>query len=543
LQTESATVSALLNNRQILDLPLNGRSFTQLLTIQPGATATAPNLAAGAAYNARANTSVSVNGSQTGNNSYLVDGMYNKGLWLNNLVIVPTIDSIQEVRVLASNFSAEYGDAAGSVTVVQSKSGTNQYHGSAYEFLRNDKLDANQFFNNRGGVAKPPFRRNEFGGTFGGSIKHNKTFYFVDYQGIRLSQPVTNVSTVPTLSQRNMLATGNFSALGTQIYDPTATGDNGARLPFAGNQIPLARLDPAAIKLINLVPLPQIASNTRNYTFVAPLTQRTDQFDIRMDHNFGAADRLFAKFSYDNSDRSSPGALPPASNPGVPIGAYLTGGLTTTFRNWAAGLNYIKTFGTNIVNETRLGAVRWNNYLLPPGLPFATASALGIPGINITQKTGGLPGFTISGFQTIGDNSTFPENSQTVSYQLEDILTTVKGSHTLKFGGRYLRHVFDGYSAFPVRGTYDFNGQFTRQVGSTTAATALADFALGASDAISRAYLPGPFGMRFYGAAAFAEDTWRVTRKLTLTLGLRYEIQSPPYEVHDRWANFNVVAG
>ena len=153
LQSESATISALLNNRQILDLPLNGRSFTQLLTIQPGASATAPNLATGAAYNMRANTSVSVNGSQTGNNSYLVDGMYNKGLWLNNLVIVPTIDSIQEVRVLASNFSAEYGDVAGSVTVVQSKSGTNQYQGSAYEFLRNRALDSRSFF-----AASTPWR-------------------------------------------------------------------------------------------------------------------------------------------------------------------------------------------------------------------------------------------------------------------------------------------------------------------------------------------------------------------------------------------------
>src|SRR5438094_2402777 len=259
LQTESATVSALLNNRQILDLPLNGRSFTQLLTIQPGATAVAPNLATGAAYNARANTSVSVNGSQTGNNSYLVDGMYNKGLWLNNLVIVPTIDAIQEVSVLASNFSAEDGDAAGSVTVVQSKSGTNAFHGSAYEFLRNDKLDANTFFNNRASVAKPPFRRNEFGGTIGGPIRQNKTFFFSDYQGIRLSQPVTSVSTVPTLAQRNMIMTGNFSALGTQIYDPAnpIPGPDGSltRAPFPGIQIPVSSLDPAAITLLNLVPL------------------------------------------------------------------------------------------------------------------------------------------------------------------------------------------------------------------------------------------------------------------------------------------------
>src|SRR5213594_1067875 len=237
LQTESATVSALLNNQQILDLPLNGRSFTQLLTIQPGATATAPNLAAGAAYNARANTSVSVNGSQTGNNGFLVDGMYNKGLWLNNLVIVPTIDSIQEVRVMASNYSAEYGDAAGGVTVAQSKSGTNQYHGTLYEFLRNDKLDANTFFNNRGAIAKSAFHRNEFGGTYGGHIRRDKTFFFADYQGIRIVQPSTSTSTIPTLAQRDMIRTGNFAALGTQVFDPftVVPGANNTqtRAPFA----------------------------------------------------------------------------------------------------------------------------------------------------------------------------------------------------------------------------------------------------------------------------------------------------------------------
>ena len=547
LQTESATVSALLNNRQILDLPLNGRSFTQLLTIQPGATATAPNLAAGAAYNARANTSVSVNGSQTGNNSYLVDGMYNKGLWLNNLVIVPTIDSIQEVRVLASNFSAEYGDAAGSVTVVQSKSGTNAYHGSAYEFLRNNKLDANTFFNNRAGVARPPFRRNEFGGTVGGPIRQNRTFLFSDYQGIRLSQPVTNVSTVPTLAQRNMITTGNFSGLGIQIYDPanviTQPDGSFTRAPFPGNQIPVSRLDPAAIKLLNLVPLPQTSTATRNFTYVAPTTQRTDQFDVRLDQNFGASDRLFGKFSYDSTDRSLPGSLPAPENSGVPIGKYLTGGFTTTFRNWAVALDYTKVISSNIVNESRVGGVRWNMYLTTSGMPFTTATALGIPGINISNKTGGLPGFAISGLATIGDASTFPENSQTVTYQYEDILSVTKGSHSLKFGGRYLRHVFNGYSAFPVRGNYDFNGQFTRQVGTTTAATAIADFALGSPDAISRAYLAGTFGMRFYGLAGFAEDTWRATKNLTLSLGLRYEIQSPPYEVHDRWANFDVKTG
>ena len=176
--------------------------------------------------------------------------------------------------------------------------------------------------------------------------------------------------------------------------------------------------------------------------------------------------------------------------------------------------------------------------------PFATAAALGMPGINISDNSGGLPGFTISGgYATIGDAGTFPEFSRTISYQYEDMLSIVKSSHSLKFGARYLRHVFNGYSAFPTRGTYTFNGQFTRQMGSSTAATALSDFALGAPDTINRGYFPGVFGIRFPMFATFVEDTWRVSNRLTLNLGLRYELQGSPYEVHDRWANFNVVTG
>jgi hypothetical protein len=474
--------------------------------------------------------------------------MYNKELWLNGLVIVPPIDAIQEVRVMSSNFSAEYGDAAGAVTVAQSKSGTNEFHGSMYEFLRNDRLDANTFFNNRQGVAKTAFRRNEFGGTVGGPIQRDKTFFFGDYQGIRRRQPSTSISTLPTLAQRDMIRTGNFSALGQQIYDPLTlvpgTGGTQVRAPFAGNVIPSNRIDPVAVKLINLLPSPTSTATTRNYTYVDRTTQRTDQFDVRLDRNIGSADRLFFKYSYDNTLTSSPGSIPAPSNAGVPIGKYVTGGSKTIMKNWAVAVNFTKVIGTNIVNETRLGAVRWNFGLLTEGMPYATAQALGMPGINISDNSGGLPGFTISGgYATIGDASTFPEFSRTVSYQYENITSIVRSSHTVKFGARYLRHVFNGYSAFPTRGTYTFNGQFTRQMGASTAATALSDFALGAPDTINRGYFPGVFGIRFPMFATFIEDTWRVNNRLTLNLGLRYEIQGSPYEVHDRWANFNVVTG
>jgi len=537
LQTEDATVSSLVSNQQIVEMPLNGRTFTQLITLMPGTTATAPALTVGGNYNLRANTSVSVNGSQTGNNTYLIDGMYDKGLWLNNLVIVPTIDSIQDQRVMSSNFSAQYGDSAGGVTVVQTKSGTNEFHGSLYEFLRNDKLDANTFFNNKAGAAKPTLRRNEFGGTIGGPIRKDKTFIFGDYQGIRLAQPTTTISSIPTAAQQVMVKSGNFSAFPTQIFDPNNVV-GGLRQAFPGNIIPASRLDPAAVKLFGFLPAPTSSAATQNYVFTGPGRQQTDQFDVRGDQNFGQSDRLFLKYSYDQTSRPSPGSIPAPSS--AQMGPYLTGGSTVNFANWAAAANYVKVFSPTIVNETRLGAVRWNFGFHPTGTPFTPAAALGIPGINTTDNSGGLPGYTLSNPSfTIGDASTFPEFSRTITYQYEDILSIVKGSHTVKMGARYLRNDFNGFSAFPTRGTYTFTGQFTGQINKTSSATSLADFALGAGSVISRGDLSGVFGMRFYEFAAFAEDTWRVNNQLTVNVGLRYGTQSPPYEVHNRWANFD----
>jgi outer membrane receptor protein involved in Fe transport len=193
-----------------------------------------------------------------------------------------------------------------------------------------------------------------------------------------------------------------------------------------------------------------------------------------------------------------------------------------------------------MVNEVRLGAVRWNQYISPLGNSLATATAVGVPGININDKSGGLPSFAISGFRNIGDASTYPENSQTTSFQYEDVLTVVRNSHTLKFGGQYVRHRFNGFSAFPTRGTFDFNGQFTRQIGTTVTATALSDWALGTPSGITRNVLVGTFGMRFYNLNAFFDDSWRVNNRLTLNFGVRYELLTPPYEVYDRWSNFNI---
>jgi hypothetical protein len=549
LQSQTAMVSSLVTNEQIVEIPLKGRTFTNLVLLGPGAYAGSSGNLTTSPYAMRGDVNISVNGSSAQNNSYFIDGMVNRNLWLSTLIMVPTVDAIQEMRVLTSNYSAEYGMAAGAVTIVQTKSGSNRWRGSLYEFFRNDKLDANTFFNNRAGVQRPAFRRNEFGGTFGGPIRRDKTFFFADYQGIRVRQPLPVVSTIPTLAQREMVRTGDFSGLGVPIFDPATTRTvNGVvvRDPFPGNRIPAERLDPAAIRLINLLPNPTSPSIDRNFVFNPRINQRTDQFDTRLDQNLGTSDRLFFKYSYDNTNLVTPGLLPVGGNAGnLPLGDFLSAGganlaTTTPLVNQSGTFNYVKVFSPNVVNEARVGVVRWNQSINPLGNAFDTASAIGIPGININDKSGGLPALNITGYQVIGDSSTFPEISRTTSFQYEDILTMIRGAHTVKAGAVYVRHRFNGFSAFPTRGDYTFNGQFTRQIGATGAQTALADFALGAPANINRNILVGTFGMRFFNLGAFVDDTWRVNQRLTLNYGLRYELQAPPHEVYDRWSNLDI---
>lgn len=525
VQSQTAAVSSLVTNEQMVEMPLNGRTFTSLVLLSPGSYAGSSGNLTTSPYAMRGNVNYSVNGSSAQNNSYLIDGMVNRNLWLSTLIMVPTVDSIQEFRVLTSNYSAEYGVAAGAITVVQTRSGTNSWHGSLYEFFRNDKLDANTFFNNRSGIEKPSFRRNEFGGTFGGPIRRDRTFFFTDYQGIRIRQPRSTVSTIPSLEQRQMIRTGDFSGFGATIYDPetTTAGPAGTpvRTPFPGNRIPRERLDPAAIALVNLLPDPTLSGTTRNFVSNPKIEQRTDQFDVRIDQNVGSADRLFVKYSFDDTNLLTPGLLPSREGSGISISPYLSadGALTgtlTPLRNQSGTLNYVKVLSPNVINEARAGIIRWNQHISPLGSGLNTATEAGIPGININDKSGGLPALLITGYAVIGDNSTFPEDSASTSYQVEDVFTLIRGAHTVKAGGLYVHHRFNGFSAFPTRGDFSFNGQFTRQAGASGSQTALADFALGALSGSTRNVLSGTFGMRFFNAAAFVEDSWRVSNRLDL---------------------------
>ena len=551
IQSQSGVVSSLVDSKQMVALPLATRNFTDLVLLTPGAhTGSAANLAeGGSAYAIRGGANFSVNGSIAAANSYLIDGIYDRNQWLNTLVIVPIVDSIQEYRVMTSNFNAEYGEAAGAITTVSTKSGTNRFHGSAWEFLRNDVMNANSYFANQNGIRRAPYRRNTFGLAVGGPIIRDHTFFFADYQGIRQSVPQTFTTTIPTLAQRAMVRSGNFAAFGTQLYNPystTTVGGVKTRAPFTGNLIPNSLLDPAAGKFIDLLPSPTNGNATNNYTITPALTQDTNQFDARIDQNLGASNRLFFKYSFDQTEQVSPGTVATVASGTATIGPYIaTGGngTRTPVRTQSGTLGYSHVLSTTTLLEAHAAIVRWRAEVSPLGQPFAAASAIGIPGINYSSLAGGLPGFTISNFSALGDTSSYPENSYITTFQYDGDVIHTAGRHTIKAGLLFLRHRFNGFSAFPVRGTYDFNGQFTRQIGSTSAASALADFALGATDAANRNILTGEFGMRTFQLAPYIQDTWRATDRLTLEYGARYEISAPPYEVNNRWANLDIVTG
>ena len=551
LNAQSSAISGLVDPNQMTALPLESRDFTDLVLLTPGAhIGTASNLAiGGSGYSMRGGANYAVNGSIAAGNSYLIDGVFDRMLWLNTLVVVPIVDSIQEYRVMTSNYSAEYGNAAGSLTQVATKLGTNELHGDVWEFVRNTAFNANNFFNNYNDVARPAFHRNQFGFTLGGPIRRNRTFFFTDYEGTHAAQPVTSTSTIPTPAQVQMIETGNFASFPATIYNPynvVTVGSTSQRVAFTGNQIPSQYLDPVAAKIVSLLPAPTNSNAANNYIYNAPQTQTTNQFDVRIDQNLGKSDNLFVHYDFDKSNFVSPGSIPSPANSSIPIGPYVSTNASGTFEplfNQGATVGYTKVWKSTLVSESHLALVRWHAQITPLGMAFNTATALGMPGVNFNAQSGGMPAFTISGQSEIGDNASYPENSAQTTIQADTALTYTRGQHTIKVGVIALRHYLNGFSGFPSRGTFDFNGQFTSQLNISSTATAFADFAMGAMDSGSRAYLDGPFAIRGWQLSSYVQDDWHATSHLTLNAGLRWDLVSPYYEKHNHWANLNIANG
>ena len=528
LQTQTALVGQDIDSKTVSTLPLNGRDYTQLVTL--GASA-APNT-----YS-RAKNGFALNGSRTFQNTMLLDGIDNNNYILgtdtgNISALTPSVDAVQEFRVESGNYGAQYGRAAGGVVIVSIKSGTNQFHGAAFEFLRNDALDANDFFANRAGLKRPPLRRNQFGATLGGPIIRNRSFFFVSYQGERQTSSQSGVTTVPTPA----MVRGDFSGL-APIYDP-ANVIAGVRQQFSGNMIPADRLDPVGVKLAALYPAPNLAGLVSNYGYNQRFVYNADELDARFDEQITSKDLAFFRYSRGITENDQGAVFAPPGGGGSGFGQYP---LNQPVRAWSSVVGETHIFTSSLVNEFHAGYTHLDsNQIGPENQPLF--DQFGIKGVPPMPGLNGLPQIAVSGFSALGDRNFNPNPKLVQVGQLNDTASWNRGTHSFKFGFQVLlTHDFAGTSN-NARGSLNFSGQFTSKTPGVGAGSSIADLLLGQTNtAAITTPLVGRLRHRYYGF--FVDDSWRISAKLTLNLGLRYDLQTPMFERDNHMTNFDLNPG
>ena len=526
LERENSSIGHVIENKSIVTLPLNGRNYSQLALLMPGAT---PDQLP------RAADGFNVNGNRALQNKFLVDGLDNNNYIMgvdtgSTQVIRPSVDAIQEFKVESANYSAQYGQAAGGIISVALKSGTNSFHGSAFEFLRNDTLDANDFFANRAGLERGQLRFNQFGGTLGGPVWRNRTFFFASFQGTRNLNSNTSVVTVPTPEQ----ARGNFG--GVNIYDP-ANVVGGNRQQFANNVIPEGRIDPVGRKIAALYPAPNQPGLVNNYAALVPQSDDANQYDFRGDHNFSDRDKLFARFNKVDRNFLRAGICPPPGNCGV----QLTLPQSLTNDAWSDAAGYTHIFSSNAVNEVRLGFSNNKNFLQSPA-ERPLFDEFGIKGVPQFDSLTGLPFFTLTSYSALGDRLQTPNPKEAEVFQINDNFSYFRGHHTMNFGGEYWRLSTFAGAANGARGSFDFNGQFTSRTPGQGAGNAVADLLLGLTSSASlTTQQVATFLVDYYGG--YFNDSWRISPKLTINLGLRYELQTRQREEDNRQSFFDYTPG
>jgi len=520
VETESANRGAVIDQRKILDLPLNGRDYNQLALLSPGVLQATPRFGFPAlqfkgAFNA--------NGNRVFMNAFLLDGLdnvsYSNSYRGENVQVVqPSIDALQEFKIQTSNYSAEFGRSAGAVINATIKSGTNAYHGTVYEFLRNDKVDARNFF----AAAKPERRRNQFGASIGGPILHNKTFFFGDYEGLRDRDGQVYIRSVPTAAMKR----GDFSGF-PQIFDPAAPG----RPPFVNNQIPSGRFDAVGVRMLSAHVDPNLPGLANNFRRTVVNANRTDQFDVRLDHQWSDRLNVFGRYSFVDAT-----IFRPAPFPGLAEGSFIDTFGTTENRSQfvASGVTWNATPRT--VVDIRGSFVRGSYHVRPPN--FGT----GCPGELLGFATppidkefcGGFPKINVQGFDPFGRHTSTPQIQEPESWNVRGSLSLVKGNHLLKIGNEFLYVRTDILDIGQLIGNFNFQNFFTGQ--------AVGDILLG---------MPRTFSMNtgiiFDHSQrmhfSYIQDDWKVSPKLTVNWGLRYEYATPPREAKDRFSNFDPKTG
>jgi hypothetical protein len=597
LQTEDASVGNVVAAKTISDLPLNGRNYTFLAQLSAGVTQAQQDTRGLAA-----NGGFSSNGTPPNQNNYLLDGVDNNSNladYLNGAfyVYLPSVDSLQEFKVQTSNFSAEFGRAAGAVLNATTKSGTDRLHGSAFEFLRNDALDARNYFEYG---PKGEFRLNQFGFTLGGPIfipklydgRKHKTYIFGDYQGTRIIQASPITSSVPTALERSSGYTnlselisgqsgtrtdllGRTTAVG-QVFDPattrtvtagqvdpvtglTANGTGFVREPFAGNQVPATRLDPNAIKLLDTFPAPNLAGVFSNYASAPNLVDTVNQGDIRIDQVTGQKGQIFGRMSY----LREPTFIPPPFNTVAAGGAFATGSQINDEKDDVLGWTYL--ISPTLVNEARGGYSRIGTSRVQPFASDLTIPGqFGIQGIPQFPNNGGLPTYNLAGLSQLGASPWLPTSETGTVVQATENLTKIAGAHSFKGGFAFQRAAISFFQPAYGRGNFTFSGKFT-DVANTAASQAGSNTTIGTgggNTGLAQLLLiptagsvPGAFNnvggadgsqasnaantaitRNYYGI--YGQDDWKVSPRLILNLGLRWEFVGHGLSAGDQQANF-----
>ncbi|HXJ14657.1 MAG TPA: carboxypeptidase regulatory-like domain-containing protein [Candidatus Limnocylindrales bacterium] len=561
LETTNPALGQVITSQEVAQLPLNGRDFVQLATLTPGTTA---ETTSGSFFTnsptsevaARGPFSLSVGGSRPNATDWIIDGTDNNELTAGGIGTLSSIDDIQEFKVLTYTYSAEFGTRAGPTVLLTTKSGSNAFHGSLFEFLRNTSLDAKSFF--AFGGQREKFNLNQFGGSIGGPIRKNKTFFFLDGEQKFQRRGIPNTGVVPSDAMRN----GDFSAVGTitnpntggtpflcdAANNPVPANPDGSQTPVAGgstcNKIPGNLIDPIGQALMKLYPEPNVTGQGFNFAFSPVRKLDETKIDIRVDHNISSADTLFARFSYDQAVSYAPGG----SDPQAPFAEANAFGSNQGFQNHARNISIGEThvFTPTTVNQFTFGYNRIFNYITSQGTGSCAASTIadiGITGANLGCDTSnkctpgayscGLTSLLMTGFYSVGDRGYSPFQGGTNIFSWNDTLDVIRGKHDFKLGVNIRDNQMNV-------GTEAFQDGFWVPLSFAYSGNIVADTLMGlTSVALHDQTFNGPVtGRRWKIYRPFIQDDWRVTKNLTLNLGIAWDLTTPITEAHDRMANY-----
>ena len=514
LKKDSPSLGTVIENRQITGLPLDGRNFYELSLLVPGA---APP-AQGSAGSVRGDFAFSVNGAREDQNNFLLDGVYNVDPKLNTFGVRPSVDAIREFEMLTSTYDASFGRNPGAQVNVILNSGSNDFHGSLFEFHRNAAFDARNFFA-PASEPKPKYIRNQFGGAIGGPILRDRTFFFADYEGTRSREGITRITNVPTAQER----AGNFSQSLFGVPTNPFTGQ-----PFDNGIIPDFFINPVGRAIANLYPLPNRNVPFQNFVSSPVLRDDNDSFDARVDHSINSRANLTFRYSFGDRDLFEPFTGPAFSVvPGF--------GDTVTRRSQNAMGALTLLISPNLVNESRVAFNRVASSVTQEA--SVLNSEVGLPTVSPRERDLGLSFITITGFSPLGDEGNNPQNSVTNVYQFLNNSSWVRGDHVIKFGADLRFSQQNAFRDVESRGRLQFSpfGQIT--------GNALGDLLIGFPFLTSVARVDNPQQIRTESYNFFINDSYRVTPRLTINAGLRYEYNSPPVDAADRATIYDVATG